>query len=173
MPTQDGMTALAHMVNAYESHLYKREYDLAHYGKNFSLLDHVSLFEPRRLPTVAVSSLCSLDDIVLGDDVARVSLNVFPTEDGIVILFSFLNRHARHLRPFLEPFQAASGDRRLQLVSARILNSCENFVLAPNFWNGLTTSRQKEMTDFYASSVLTNARDLDDQEFMLFSPENS
>lgn len=171
IPTRDRLLATEHLMNACDSHVYKREYDAAYSKRDFRRIEHVRCFEPGRLPTLAVSALFSLDSIIVGDDVARVALNVYPSDDGAMVIFSFLRSDARHIRPFLEPFQAASGDRLLEMVSVRVLNTCENFVIAPHFWNVLDESRKRRIRDFYVSSILTDASDFENQHFMLFSPE--
>jgi hypothetical protein len=171
VPTRDGVRAVEHLMNAYESYLYKREYDAAYSAKDFGRIEHVRLFEQGRLPTLAVSALFSLDSIVVGNDVARVALNVYPSGDGVMVVFSFLRNHAQYICPFLEPFQASSGDQLLKMVSVRVLNSCENFVIAPRFWNGLDNSKKMAIRDFYVSSLLTDVSDLENYDFTLFSPE--
>ena len=170
VPTRDGLRAVEHLANAYDSYLYKREYDTAYSERDFGRIEHVRRFEQGWLPTLAVSALFSLDSIRVGDDVARVGLNVYPSEDGVTVVFSFLRNHAQHIRRFLAPFQAASGDRLLEMVSVRVLNSCENFVIAPRFWSGLDNSKKTAISDFYASTLLTDSDDFHNQRLMLFTP---
>ena len=173
VPTADGVRATEQLMNAFDSYQYKREYDAACSEKEFGRIEHVPFFERGWLPTIAVSALFSLDSIVVGDDVARVALNVYPSENGMMVVFSFLKNHAQYIRPFLEPFRAVSGDRLLQMVSVRTLNSCENFVIAPSFWNGLNDSKKRAIRDFYVSSLLADAGDLENRDFMLFSPDRA
>ena len=54
------------------------------------------------------------------------------------------------------------------MVSVRVLNTCENFAIAPQFWNGLDDSIKRAICDFYASSLLRDASDLGNRHFMLF-----
>ena len=169
VPTQDGLVATEYLMNACDSYLYKGEYDAAYSARDFGRIEHVLFFEPGRLPTLAVSALFSLDSISVGDDVARVALNVYPSGDGAMAIFSFLRSHERSIRPFLDTFQATSGERLLAMISVRVLNSCENFVIAPHFWNGLDGSARKVIHDFYVSSLLRDASDLANRHFTLFS----
>ncbi|MGI9070225.1 MAG: hypothetical protein ACR2JB_02565 [Bryobacteraceae bacterium] len=81
VPTPDGIRSMEFCSNAYDSYLYKREFDTAYTDADASRIEHVRFFEPRRLPTIAVSALFSLDGIQVGDDVARVSLNIYPFEN--------------------------------------------------------------------------------------------
>jgi hypothetical protein len=171
-PTREGLVATEHLMNACDLWAYKGEYDAAYSTRDFHRIQHMRFFEPGRLPTLAVSALFSLDSIFVGDDVARVALNVYPSGDGAMILFSFLRSHANYIHPFLETFKAASGDRLLQMISVRILNTCENFVIAPPFLNGLDDSTRREICDFYASSLLADATALENHHFMLFSPKH-
>lgn len=169
VPTQDGLVATEYLMNACDSYLYKGEYDAAYSARDFGRIEHVLFFEPGRLPTLAVSALFSLDSISVGDDVARVALNVYPSGDGAMAIFSFLRSHERSIRPFLDTFRATSGERLLAMISVRVLNSCENFVIAPHFWNGLDGSARKVIHDFYVSSLLRDASDLANRHFTLFS----
>jgi hypothetical protein len=170
VPTPEGMMAIEHITRAFDTYEHKREYDAAYSAREYGLIEHLHFFEHGWLPTLAVSSLFSLDDVIVGDDVARVALNVYACENGATAVFSYLNDHARCIRPILEPFRAASGAQRLRMLSARVLNSCENFVIAPGFWNGLDDSRKRAIRDFYVSSLLVDAEDSGREDLMLFSP---
>jgi hypothetical protein len=105
---------------------------------------------------------------VVGDDVARLALNVFPVSGGAMIIFSFLREHAVRIRPFLRPFRRSSGDQLLELVSVRVLNSCENFVIAPRFWHAISASDRRGIQDLFAESLLVDASDLGNRHVMLF-----
>ena len=61
------------------------------------------------------------------------------------------------------------GDERLKVLSARILNSCENFVIAPRFWDSLADSEKESIRDFYISSLFADALDISRKDLMLFS----
>jgi hypothetical protein len=141
VPSRDELIAVDHMVNSYNSYEYKRKYDLAFSEKKFGRIQHVQFFEPDRSPSSAVSALFSLDHIMVGDDVARVALNVFPSTHGAMIIFSFLREHALQIRPFMRPFKKVWNDRLLEMVSVPILNWCENFVILPNSWSKGTKER--------------------------------
>jgi hypothetical protein len=94
VPTGDGMRAVEFMANAYESYLYKRKFDAAYIAGQYNQVQHLCFFEFGYSPTIAVSALFSLDDIPFEGDVARVALNVFPSETGVSIVFSFLASEA-------------------------------------------------------------------------------
>jgi len=168
VPTRDGLRAVGHIANAYDSYLYKREFDEAYSTRKFGRIQHVHFFESGRPPSVAVSALFSLDEISVGDDVARVALNVFPAAGGAMIVFSFMREHALHIRPFLRPFKRSTGDRLLEMVSVRVLNSCENFVIAPRFWHAISDSDRSAIQELFADTLLVNASDLDSRHVMLF-----
>ncbi len=169
-PTADGMLAVEHLANAYEFYLYKREYDDIYLEQKFSGLSHLRLFEPGRLPTVAVSSVFSLDNISIGDDVARIALNVLPLRGGVLIVFSFLQDHEQHIQPFLSRFQTAADDELLRRVSVQVLNSCENFVVAPSFWNALEVSKRMAMQELFCRSIGRDLKGFEASNCTLFSP---
>ena len=169
VPTPDGMLAIEHIARAFDSYEYKREYDAAYSAKEYGAVEHFHFFEHGWLPTLAVSSLFSLDGLIVGDDVARLVLNVYPWENGVAGVFSYLKDDAQYIRPVVAPFRTLSGAQRLRALSARILNSCENFVMAPGFWNGLDVSSKKAIRDFYVSSLLVDAEDCGRENLMLFS----
>lgn len=143
VPTRDGMRAVAFLANAYESYLYKRKSDEAYTTGDYRRLHHLTFFEEGFMPTIGVSALFPLDDIQIEDDVARIALNVFPSDHGVSIVFSFLSNERNHVLPFLRPFQSSSGEALLQLLSVRILLSCENFVSSPRFWNKLQAPKER------------------------------
>ena len=41
------------------------------------------------------------EEFTVGDDVARIALNVLPLRGGVLIVFSFLQDHEQHIQPFL------------------------------------------------------------------------
>lgn len=169
VPTSDGMRAVAFIANAYESYLYKRKFDTAYTAGEYSNVQHVRLFEDGYLPTIAVSALFSLDDIPVEDDVARIALNVFPSGRGVSVVFSFLANEAPHVLPFLQPFISASGETLLQLLSVRILLSCENFVLCPRFWKDVGPSRRQAIAGLFSASLSKEVPVSDLSPVLLFS----
>jgi hypothetical protein len=170
VPTPDGIRALEFCMNAYESCLYRREYDSAYIQRDFSRIEHVRFFEDNRLATVAASALFSLDSIAVNDDVARVAPNIYPSENGAMIVFSFLRCHERYIWPFIDPLTAASGDTLLRMISLRVLNSCENFVLAPTFWNAFSDQQKAVVHDLFVASLFSDITELPNKDVMLFSP---
>ena len=168
VPTGDGERSLWLFMNAYEFDLYKRMFDEAYQASDYQAVHHVTFFEDGFEPTIAVSALFSLDEIQVGDDVARIALNVFPLDTGVACVFSFLSSEMNHISAFLKPFQLASGEALLQLLSVRILQSCENFVLSPRFWNGLAQSKRQAIAGLFLTTILRDGQASQNSDLMLF-----
>jgi len=85
-------------------------------------------------PTVAVSSLFSLDEVDRVGDVVRSAMSVLPVAlTKSVAVFSYTQDDAGPARQALAPMLTATGrDQRLEL-SRRILDSAENFIVSPTF----------------------------------------
>lgn len=169
VPTGDGMRAVEFIANAYESYEYKRKFDAAYIAGQYNRVQHLCFFEDSYSPTIAVSALFSLDDIPVEHDVPRIALNVFPSETGVSIVFSFLASEAAQVLPFLRPFMSLSGEMLLELLSARILISCENFVLSPRFWSAISLLRKRAIAELFVTSLFEEIPVHDGAPVMLFS----
>jgi hypothetical protein len=54
------------------------------------------------------------------------------------------------------------------LLSKLILQSCDNFVMAPKYYNALTQDRKDAICRFYVDTILENADGHEDECLYLF-----
>lgn len=168
-PDEHGLRATAHLQNAYEMYLYKKEFDEVYLSQNYKrLIHHIINFE-HNFPTIAVSATISLDEIEVPHDVARVSINVFPNNKKTYIIFSFLPKDAPYVNRFLREVFSCSGDKQLEVISKIILESCENLALSPRYFDSLSSQEKEKIIKFFVDTTFINHPHDNLQNFSLFN----
>jgi hypothetical protein len=121
-------------------------------------------------PCIAVSSLFSLDDVRVQDDVARVALTVLPTSTGrTVAVMSYADRDARKARTRLWPVLRARGERQRYLLSRLILERSDNVVFSPALVERLSDERRDIIVRFFEATILRNDTEYEDDRLNLFN----
>lgn len=167
-PDNAGMHATATICNAYDCYLYKRKFDHAFLEGDYDVIMHEKLCFDSASPSVAVSSVFSLDDMPWPDDVARVVLNVFPMHGETHTIFSFLKSDADVAAQYLWRVSSAAGLHQKYLVSKLILQHCDNVVMAPAYYSALSDIRRRRILEFFESTILRNRHNFDDENLYLF-----
>lgn len=168
-PTRGGLFAVGRLINAYETWLYKVEVDQAFLRGDFAAFKHDVLDLGNTGPCIAVSSLFSLDDVRVRDDVARVALTVFPTRAGrSYAILSYAGRDARPARAKLRPIIGAPTERRRYLVSRLVLDSSDNIVISPRVFARLGAERQEKILRFFTATILKSDDTFHDEALNLF-----
>ena len=156
-PSPAGMAAVQRMVVSWETYRYKSLLDLAHAKRNFSILAHDVIELDVVRPTVAACALFSVDDVHVRDDVLRVHLNVLPLEPTkTVAMFSYLQSDASHARAFLDRILRSDGPYQKYEISRLILNSCENFVLSPDYVDTWPAEKKDAVTAYFIPTLMKN-----------------
>ena len=155
-PTPGGMYAVERMIVSWMTWRYKSLLDIAHAGKDFAVLDHdvISLDVDR--PTIAASSLFSVGHIRVreNDDVLRVHLNVLPLNAvTTAVVFSYLRSDAGQARTFLSHIPQSGGFQQRYEISRVILSRCENFVLAPAYFDEWAEEKKKNVRDYFMQTL--------------------
>lgn len=166
-PCNFGMFATDHLINAYESYEYKRRFDEFYLNSEWSHLHHRIIVLENQPPTIAVSSMFSLDDYDAAET-PRVTLSVFPVNDCVIVAFSALTNDFPFVDRHLDRILAADGAFQKYLLSKLILQSCENFVLAPAYFDALAEDRKVALRDYFVGTIHLNADDHDDERLYLF-----
>ena len=96
-PCDFGMFVTPHLANFFECYEYKRLYDNAYLQQHWQTLDHEILMLRDQQPSIAVSSMFSLDDIP-APETPRVTLSVFPIDNAVVVVFSSAQSDAPFVR---------------------------------------------------------------------------
>jgi hypothetical protein len=167
-PDEAGMQATTKIMNAYDMDCFKKKLDNAFLLKDFGRLHHIDILFENTSPSVAVSSLFSLDDTGWSDDVVRTALNVFPLDQGTVALFSFLAEDEQCVTQYFQKLIAASGHYQKYLISKVILQHTENFVLSPTFYNYIDEVQKKAIRDFLCMTLFENMHEYEDPSLYLF-----
>ena len=166
-PCDYGMFATEHLCNAYECLGYKQQFDQFLLANDWSELRHYIIVLKDQPASIAVSSMFSLDDVD-APEVPRVSLSVFPSDNDVMVAFSALSSDARFVAAYLDRILNSDGHFQKYLLSKLILQSCDNFVMAPKYYDSLSLDRKDALCQFYVHTIQENAEDHEDQRLYLF-----
>lgn len=155
-PDIHGQRATSFLANAYETYLYKRKFDELFLAKKPTGLIHHTITFKHTYPTIAVNSLLSLDEIETPHYVSRIALNIFPNKDVTHIVFSFLPEDAPYANFYLRDILFTSGRHQLNLISKIVLESCENFVVSPNYFEMISPESKEAMICYFAETISQN-----------------
>jgi hypothetical protein len=156
-PSPAGMAAVQRMVVSWETYRYKSLLDLAYAKRDFSILSHDLIELDVARPTVAACALFSVDDVHVRDDILRIHLNVLPMESSkTVAMFSYLQSDASHARAFLDRILRSDGPYQKYEISRLILNSCENFVLCPDYVDTWPAEKKNAVTTYFIHTLMKN-----------------
>ena len=167
-PCSAGLSATSHIINAYDCYKYKRQLDGYYLSSQWSRMKHNVLVFQDQPPSVAVSSLFSLDDVD-APETPRVSLSVFHIDtNSVAVVFTATPRDARLVDLYLD--RILSSELRLQkyLISKLILQSCENFVIDPLYYDSMPKGQQEVIHQFFNRTMHRTADDFDDERLYLF-----
>jgi hypothetical protein len=166
-PSDLGMLAIANLANAYESYEYKKVFDLAYLSSDWSqFMHHVIVFQ-NQPATIAVNSMFSLDGID-APVTPRVTLNVYPTDGDVIVIFSATATDAPFVAGYISPILSAEVYYQKYLLSKLILQSCENFVIAPRYYDSLPQESKDALLRFFIDSIQHNAENHEDERLYLF-----
>lgn len=153
--SEAGMTAVAKMIISWQTWKYKTDFDEVFLNGNFELIAHDTITINHTHPTIAVSSLFSMDDYILKDDELRVVLNVVPvSKNQTFIIFSYRDQEANIARTALDRILNSTGMHQLYEISRLILNNCENFVLSPKYVETWEAAKKETIRNYYISTIL-------------------
>lgn len=167
VPCNSGLFALSHVMNAWECYEYKRQYDTAYLQQRWRELHHEVLVLHDQPPSIAVSSMFSLDDVP-APETPRVTLSVFPINNAVAIIFSATQSDTPFVSSYLSCIVAAESHYQKYLLSKLILQSCDNFVIAPHYFDAMPQTQKNAIGQFYADTILKNAEDYEDEKLFLF-----
>lgn len=168
-PTPDGLRATGFLVNCYETYLYKREFDQIYLDGNFHKIRHHTLFLKHNAPTIAANSLfTSADNVQNPVETERITLNIFPAAQGTHVIFSYLGRHEPFVKAHLSDILATDGHHRLYLISKLVLRNCENFAIAPKYFETIPDESRDAMLNYFQNTFYEDLLDHEDSRFFLF-----
>ncbi len=166
-PCDFGMFATAHLCNAFECYEYKRYFDLAYLANDWSQLEHYVVILKNQSPSIAVSSMFSLDDID-APETPRIALSIYPTEQDVAVVFSSTTNDAPFVNKYLNRLLTSELYYQKYLISKLVLQSCNNFVMDPQYYDLMSQDQKYSICQFYVDTVLSNAIDHEDERLYLF-----
>ena len=109
----------------------------------------------------------SLDDVV-ASETPRVTLSVFPAGNDVMVAFAAVRSDAPFVTAYLDRILSSDGYFQKYMLSRLILQSCDNFVLAPKYYDSLTQDHKDVICQFYVDATLKKAGDHEDERQYLF-----
>lgn len=156
-PAPAGMFAVERMIVSWGTWRYKAQLDMAHADKEFSVLSHDVITLDVLQPTIAVSALFSVGAVLVrdDDDVLRVHLNVLPLNPTkTAVIFSYLHSDAGQARAVLSHILQSNGFHQRYELSRLILARCENFVLAPRYFDEWPQQKKDNVRRYFIQTLV-------------------
>jgi hypothetical protein len=154
-PSPAGLLALDRMMVAYQTFTFKLRFDAAHAARDFTRLSHDIVELPVTRPTLAASAMFSLDSIARDNEPIRATVTVMPVNRGrTVALFSYMAEDAALARAELAPVLGVPGDSAHHALSVRLLNNCQNFVIAPDYFASWSPQKREAISSFFAATLV-------------------
>lgn len=166
-PCDFGMLATDRIGNAFECYEYKRRFDRWYLNSDWAQLEHHTIVLKDQPATVAVSSMFSLDDVD-APETPRVTLSLYPHGDDVIATFSAIPTDAPFVRAYLHRILNSSGHFQKYLLSKLILQSCDNFVMVPSYYDSLPPANKDSLHQFYVNTLFANLEDHEDERLYLF-----
>lgn len=165
-----GQFAVERMIVAAQVYRWKSELDIAWPRMDWSPLRHHVIRLSVTEPTVAASALFSIGERDDARDLRCVTLSIIPlSETETAVSLSFKPDDEGVVRERLSPL-FHEGDAALKrALSRRVLQSCQNFVLAPRFVARWPARKRDSITQFFIATVLADDASVDDEALMLFA----
>lgn len=168
-PSEVGMAATRSMYTAWITHKYKREFDIAYISKTYNSICHDTFIFELDNPTIAVSSLFSIENHSVDNDQLRVALNVLPiTKKQTYVVLSYREKDAAHARSVLDRVINSRGMYQKYELSRFILNHCENFVMSPLYVNLWSDKKKEIIKQYYIKTILSSDLDYESPDLYLF-----
>ncbi|WP_430399001.1 hypothetical protein [Ferrovibrio sp.] len=153
-----GMVATQNLIKAYEMYLFRVRY----FDSIFDSYDRSKTFEhkviefERQSPTIAVSSLFSLD--YKGISSVRIILNVFPvSSEKTVAIFSFPKAERVKSRYVLSDIFSAKDQSRIKLLlSVMIIRNIENFIVRPTYYEEWSDEKKQKIIDAFIHTLVVD-----------------
>ncbi len=115
----------------------------------YSLVDNIKIYENRQIPKC-------------------IAFNVFPYKDGIIAIWSYPALQYDHFASHLYELSQTEGEYRKYILSKLIFKYCENFVLAPSFYESLSEPQIESIKKYYLANVSVGKADYEDKNLFLF-----
>ncbi len=168
-PSPEGMLAVERMMVSYLTFLYKSKYDEAFVSKSYDLLCHDTIIMNGQRPTIASSTLFSMDNIKTNDDIARAVVNILPIRtDVTVAIFSYIREESQLCKGYLDKALKSYSSHQKYEISKILLNHCENIVIAPSYFYEWSERKKDIIRGYFFRTIMHNDLTYDDPDLYLF-----
>jgi hypothetical protein len=145
----------AHLVNAYDMYLYKKEFDSIYLTKSYDKIENIIIQINQKRPTIAVNSLFTYAGRKeLENEIERIIINVFPNEKSTWVVISFLKEKGKYIPKIIKEIIKADQKQKKYLITNLILSNCENFVMAPSFYKAIPDKIKSKMIKYYCYTLI-------------------
>ncbi len=168
--SEAGQFAVERMLVAWQVYRWRAELDLALLRQDWSVLRHHVIRFAVLEPTVAASALFSVGTRKNPNDLRCVALTVLPlSPTQTVIIVSFKPGDEKVVRKTLSRLFQSTGMALRYAVSRRLLQSCQNFVLAPRFVERWSEQKRSTVTDYFVNTIRAKDARVNERELLLFA----
>ena len=165
-----GMMATRHLMIAFETFQYRaRCFDRGLIATSYTGVQHDVVVLKNQPPCVAVSSLFSLDEIQIRDEVVRVVLNVLPiSADTTLAIFSYADGDCQIARSALDRVLHSQGSSQKYELSKLIIGRIENFLISPSHFNSWSSEKIRLIKSAFTSTAMSLSKVKDHPDLMMF-----
>ena len=168
--SEAGRFAVVRMLVAWQVYRWRAELNLALQRQDWSVLRHHVIRFSVLEPTVAASALFSVGTRKNPNDLRCVALTVLPlSSTQTVIIVSFKPGDEKVVRKTLSRLFQSAGMALRYAVSRRLLQSCQNFVLAPHFVERWSEQKRSTVTDYFVNTIRAKDTRVNERELLLFA----
>lgn len=162
-----GLAATGLILRAMDCYEYKRVFDKVYLANEWSQLCHRILVLEDQATSIAVSALFSLDD-ARAPVLPRAALSLFPSGDDVAVVFSALRRDTPFMDEYTHRIRTAEPYLQRYLLTRLIVQNCDNFVISPDYYDGMSRERRDAIRHYSARTVLYNDEEHEDSAIYLF-----
>lgn len=170
-PCKRGMFAVQRMAISYDTFRYRSYFDEDLLAGRYDRVCHKVLDVPCARPTLAVSSLFSIDSVRSGDDCLLMSLSILPLESSrTVAVFSWRDFDGEAANAWLSKSVPEGEDVQMlrRWVSRIALEYCENIIFAPSLLDSFSADEREKIRTFYVVTARQTESAVEPLEVDLF-----
>ncbi len=109
----------------------------------------------------------SLDDVD-APETPRATLSVFPAGSDVAVVFSATPNDWHFVRVYCHRIFTSESYFQKYLLSKLILQSCDNFVISPQYFDSLTPDAKVAIGSYFVDTIIKNAVNHEDCRLFLF-----
>lgn len=168
-PSPASLLTFQRMMISWQTFNYKSLLDAAYAERDFAAMTHDVINFDAELATIAACALFTTDHFHQRNDVLRIHLNVLPIQPTrTVVLFSYLQADASHARASLNRILRSQGSYQRYELSRLILDSCENFVLSPDYFHTWSEKKKRAVQTYFVRTILKSDLHYESSDLYLF-----